>query len=306
MKRTIVGALAVILGLALTGCSDDTESTQDQGTGADKAVADQGPATPDKKVPDLGTPDQAIPDASVTGCSDKVVGKSCTTGGSQCGKNHTCVMVSSSKGFCSCSCTEDDPSTQGILEDNCPGKLICAKYMPPVASAPMSFCFKALTASKLNSSSWNAADEKKPVVMATKQVAGEAFTAVVLWHKLLALGKYCDNGLAHTVSMISSTAAAPEASPTATETFSVAKATSTIYSRAISNTLKTPLSMTKGSHAFLLVDLVTDDVAGMRLCLMADSTGKSTERWISDGPTAPFKWTKNTSSGAFQLSLLGF
>ncbi len=119
-------------------------------------------------------------------------------------------------------------------------------------------------------------------------------------------GKYCDNGLAHTVSLVSSTAAAPDTSPTATETFSVTKAAITIYPRAIANTLKTPLSMTKGSHAFLLIDLVTDDVAGKRLCLMADSTGTSTERWISDGPKAPYKWTKNTSSDSFQFSLLGF
>ena len=305
MQRKIFVVLTVCLGIALAGCSDDTEDpAKDQGV---DTAADTGP-TPDVS-PDKGTdstgPDLAV-DASVTGCSDKVVGKTCTSGGSECGKNHVCLMVTSSKGYCSCSCTEDDPSTAMTQEDTCPGKTRCAKYMPPVASAPQPFCFKALGGSKVNSSSWNAADEKKPVVMAFKQAASEAFTAVAVWHKLLVLGKYCDNGLAHKVTLVTSSAAAPEASPTATETFSVAKATTTINPRAISNTLKTPLSLAKGGHAYLLVDMVTDDVAGKRLCLMSDIMGTPMERWVSDGPTAPYKWTKMSGTAGYQVSLLGF
>ena len=304
MFKTTIGVLCTCICLALCGCSDDTEEPAKDVGGADTAT-DSGPQPdvgPDMS-PDSG-PDLSA-DANASGCSDKVVGNSCTASGSQCGKGHTCVMVSASKGFCSCDCTEDDPSTQSIQEDTCPGALLCAKYTPPAASAPKTYCFKALSGSKLISSSWAAADEKKPVVGAAKQSPTEAFTAVVLWHKLLALGKYCDNGLAHTVSVVNSSAAAPDANPTASETFSMTKMATTIYPRAISNTLKTPLSMAKGSHVFLLIDMVTDDAAGKRLCLMADTGGKPMERWVSDGPTAPFKWTKS-GTGAGQFSLLGF
>ena len=305
MNRTIIGALTMILGLGLAGCSDDTGETAADQAVADTAV-DQG-QTPDRG-PDRGVdlgPDLGA-DANASGCSDKVVGKACTSGGSECGKDHTCLIISASKGYCSCACTEDDPSTTMTQEDTCPGTSRCAMYAPPPSSTKKGYCFKTVGGTKLNTSSWSAADDhKSPVVLANKLVASEAFTAVAIQHKLLVLGKYCDNGLAHKVDLVVSTAAKPDASPTATESFSMAKAATTMYPRTITNTLTTPLTVAKGGHVFVLVDLATDAVAGMRLCLMSDGSTKSMERFVSDGPTAPFTWTSITGVPP-QVSLLGF
>lgn len=304
MHRTTVGVLTLCLGLALACCSDDTEeTTKDQ---AVETSVDQGP-TPDSAVPDksVSGPDLGA-DANTSGCSDKVVGKSCTSGGSECGKDHTCLMVSASKGFCSCSCTEDDPSTTMTQEDNCPGKLRCAKYAPPAASQKKPYCFKALGGTKQNTSSWSAADDDKtPVVLATQLIAAEAFTAVAFQHKLLVLGKYCDSGIAHTVNLVPSTAAKPEASPTATETFTVAKTTTTLYPRPITNPLTKVLTVAKGEHVFVLVDLATDKVAGKRICLMSDGSTTSVKKYVSDSAVAPFTW-KDVSGTPPQVSLLGF
>lgn len=304
MQRTIIGVLTICMGLAFACCSDDTEeTTKDQGT--DTAV-DQG-LTPDVG-PDLGLdsgPDKGA-DANASGCSDKTVGKACTQGGSECGKDHTCLMISASKGYCSCSCTEDDPSTTMTQEDTCPGKLRCAKFAPPAASEKKPYCFKAVGGTKQNTSSWSAADDDKtPVVLAIKLVATDAFTVVAFQHKLLVLGKYCDSGIAHKVNLVASSAAKPEASPTASETFTVAKTSTTMYPRSITNSLSAPMTVAKGGHVFALVDLATDAVAGKRLCLMSDGSTTSVTKYVSDSAAAPFTW-KDVSGLPPQVSLLGF
>ena len=181
-----------------------------------------------------------------------------------------------------------------------------ARRRPGPDAAPVLLVVTADEVREARGHSWSAADDhKSPVVLANKLVASEAFTAVAIQHKLLVLGKYCDNGLAHKVDLVVSTAAKPDASPTATESFSMAKAATTMYPRTITNTLTTPLTVAKGGHVFVLVDLATDAVAGMRLCLRSDGSTKSMERFVSDGPTAPFTWTSITGVPP-QVSLLGF
>lgn len=110
---------------ACASVAPDTGPPPDGGPpdGSDSYVTPDSYVSPDLYVlPDYQPPDQYVPppDTGPTSCSLSVVGKPCTASGGECGNYHTCLLTSTSAGFCTCACTMDNPQTS-TNEDTCPG-----------------------------------------------------------------------------------------------------------------------------------------------------------------------------------------
>lgn len=295
----LFASLSLLLAL---GCSDDDT---DVDAGVDAMVPDTGTVTadlgPDQALPDLG------PDGPVSGCNAATVGKACTSGGSECGKDHTCLVLGSGKGFCTCTCTEDNLDSALSDEDTCPTPLRCAQYAPS-GGTKKGYCFKSLGGARKVTSSWyTAEDTTKASTLAAKVApASYPFTAVAVAYTLTKLGKYCDLGLAHKAELVVSSAADPPASPTATATFTEAAATVSGNHRRLMHPLSAPKELKSGESAFLLLQLSVDSANNTAVCLMSATAANGTKAlYLAEETTAPYTWQSSNADKA-ELSVLGF
>jgi len=297
-------AIALMLMWGIS-CSDDTSNTKQDGS-VDAAQQDSkvtADTAPEAALPDL------TPDSTVAGCNEKDVGKACTKGGSECGSKYTCVLTSAAKGYCSCTCTEDNPLTAMVNEDTCPGSLFCASYTASGATAAKPYCFKAIGGSKSSSSSWQTvSDINTPeMITARRTPTSYPFNVLGVGYKLMGSYKYCATELAHTVAFFVGTAKTPAASPMVNETVSVPLGAAPADMRHVSTFLKIPVILTSGQNGFPIIQLATDTTKNKGLCIMAQSASSATAEIIfkAKEAAAPFTWQASKGSDS-HIMLLGF
>jgi hypothetical protein len=287
----------VVLSLILVSCGDDNGPDPDGS--ADSAPLDAGVDGGQDTGQDL------TPDGTTTGCNPAVVGTPCTQGGSECGEGHTCLMVSASQGFCSCSCTEDDPVSV-FMEDDCPGDdLVCSSFTPSGGTSKEPYCFVAVGAGKPATSSWYTGQSAGATIrFASHRVPPTTpFTVLQLRYRLRGSIKYCDTNMPHNVDLVASTSETPDPSPTPAASFAI-PAGITAGTRMVLLDLSAPLTLNSGDHAFVIIDLEYDTVADQGICLMTHPGGSTVNSFIAEESTPPYTWQSSTSNG--DLMLLGF
>jgi hypothetical protein len=296
--RGLVG-LAALLLLATAGCSDDSGGTADRGV--DGAPADQGLAD---RGGDAGHEQGTRPDTTPSGCSAAEVGKSCTRGGNECAGSHVCLVPSgATRGWCTCSCTVDSPSTT-YDEDTCPGSaLLCASYDAGGGAGAKPYCFKMVGGNRSKPLSWwSPTDATTPWMIATKNTpASYPFNILGLAYVLIGSTKYCDTALAHRVDLVLSSAATPEASPTVKQSFAITAASASESVRRVDRFLGAPASLGSGQHGYLLLEMAVNSSKNVKICVMSAGTNSVYQSKVTK---TPYSWESQT--GSAQLMLLGF
>jgi hypothetical protein len=249
---------------------------------------------------------------------EAVLGTKCTKSGSECGANNTCLVVSGTTGFCTCTCTPDNPATELVFEDTCPDttKHKCVPFASGGSSG--SFCLEYLgnSLNDCGTKYWHGWDSKTSTALDPLMVAvglpakSGPFTLTGiqyrLWNKVSA--EPCSNTLPHRVEIWVDNVPFPLPSPTPAITLPSASMPSASLLRVIDFTLAMPIQLKHGEHVFIAVELAPDSAKTKTMCIShCAGTGESSFKTAGNKP--PYSWSTVKSAGYkrdYAILALGF
>lgn len=272
--------MALVFGLALGGCSDDSGGAADIGVDLARADAGVDGAASDAPASDGPAADQRLPDQGVDLAAD--------------------IRVDQPQPDIRVDQPQPDlpPPDVGAPDASVPD------VAPPDLPQPDLPVTKLLSNGSCGSSTLYPVSpgptEDGHLAAARLTPKSYPFTVTQIRYALLPAvpSVPCDTGLAHRVEVFVDKATAPPASPTATRTFNNPKVPNGTTFRVITHDVIPPIVLQQGDQLYVAVELRYDSASSFS-CLRScwDTTAPTDRDYWSNAKTSPYPWVKLSSFG---------